>query len=179
MVTGVGVVVHNGCAKIIADLLGIDLTKLVKAKRANNTPYNRILMKQGGEIDHKDAGFLDEIAESIGDDIVIPPKKNNPGFDGFSKSGGKTIEAKVLESTTVVGQQKGVVNKAKDAYDQIKSFGKTPKTDVRIKAGKITKAEAQAAWNGSTNAGTYNRPLDEWVDKIIVHCSDGIITLKG
>lgn len=179
LVGNLGVVVHNGCAELIAEPLGIDLSKLIKAKRANNTSYNRILMKAGGEIDHKDAGFLDEIAGELDDDIVIPPKKNNPGFDGFSYSTGKTIEVKVLESETVLGQQKGIVNNAKVAYEQIKASGKTPNTDIRIKADKLTMAEAQAAWAGGTNAGTYNKPLDEWVDKIIVHCKDGKITLKG
>lgn len=51
--------------------------------------------------------------------------------------------------------------------------------DDRIKADKISKSEAQFAWDGFTDAGLYNRPLDDWIDKIIVHCKDGEIILKN
>ncbi len=70
-----GVLVHNSCADKLAEILGLDLGKLIKARKKDNSFYSKILMKEGGEIDHKDAEFLNEIGELINEDIVLPPKK--------------------------------------------------------------------------------------------------------
>lgn len=156
----------------VAQRLGIDLRDL---ESVPNSTTGRVLRPRGsGGHSQDEIRLADRIAEKEGTAIILPPRKEQPGIDGYEASSGRPYQFKTLRPGN--NQPRNVVRNANEAYEAARKDG-WEDVDLHIEAHEATRQEVTDRWNAPNRKPSLKPMPGGHITRIRVYCSDGFVDL--
>ncbi|MCG8421341.1 MAG: hypothetical protein MJE77_25770, partial [Proteobacteria bacterium] len=161
-------VVDDTRAGKLARQIGIDLADVEPVGSG-------VLRKPGAPVDAIEVALAERIYSLTGEQVILAPKKNQPGIDGMLRGAGRPVQLKTLRAAPEAQPAK-VVARANEAFQKATKSGFSG-VEVHIQAMGTTKDKVLQRWQAPKAKPTPKQGMSTTLHSVTVHASDGTLNL--